>query len=57
MAGNFLRVTCAECDNEQIVFQKAATPVECTDCGAELVRPGGGKATIAGEVAEAVEAR
>lgn len=57
MAGNFLRVACAECDTEQVVFEKAATAVECIDCGAELVRPGGGKAAIAGEVAETVEAR
>jgi small subunit ribosomal protein S27e len=57
MAGNFLRVACAECGNEQVVYQKAATSVACTDCGAELVRPGGGKAAIAGEVTETVEAR
>ena len=57
MPGNFLSVTCAECDNEQIVYEKAATVVECTDCGAALVTPGGGKAAIAGEVGEAVEAR
>jgi small subunit ribosomal protein S27e len=57
MAGNFLRVACAECDSEQIVFQKAATPVACTDCGADLVTTDGGKAAIAGEIAETVEAR
>mgnify|MGYP000748954919 CR=1 FL=1 len=57
MPGNFLRVTCGECDNEQVVYEKAATVVACTDCGAELVRPGGGKATLAGEVTETVEAR
>ena len=57
MPGNFLRVTCDECDNEQIVYEKAATSVACADCGAELVRPGGGKAVIAGDVAETVEAR
>ncbi len=57
MTANFVRVTCADCDNEQIVFENAATTVECADCGAELVRPSGGKATIAGEVTETVEAR
>jgi len=57
MAGTFVRVECEECGAEQIVFEKAATVVECADCGAELVRPSGGKATIAGEVTETVEAR
>ena len=57
MPGNFVRVECEECGNEQIVFEKAATTVECANCGADLVRPSGGKATIAGEVTETVEAR
>jgi small subunit ribosomal protein S27e len=57
MPGNFIAVTCAECDTEQIVYEKAATTVSCTECGATLVTPGGGKAAIAGAVGEAVEAR
>jgi small subunit ribosomal protein S27e len=57
MPGNFLSVTCAECDNEQIVYEKAATAVSCTECGTTLVTPAGGKAAIAGDVGEAVEAR
>jgi len=57
MAGNFVRVECEECGNEQVVFEKAATTVACADCGADLVCPSGGKATIAGEVTETVEAR
>ena len=56
MAGNFYRVRCEDCDNEQVVFENAATVVECADCGAELVTPSGGKAAIAGDVTETVEA-
>ena len=57
MAGAFYRVVCTECEHEQVVYGKAATPVECDDCGATLATPTGGKAAFAGEVAETVEAR
>ena len=57
MAGAFHRVVCTECEHEQVVYGKAATPVECGGCGATLVTPTGGKAAIAGEVVETVEAR
>ncbi|WP_254537665.1 30S ribosomal protein S27e [Halomarina litorea] len=57
MAGNFYQVKCPDCENEQVVFGKASTEVVCAVCGHVLVRPGGGKATIEGEVLETVEQR
>ncbi|MFB6185157.1 MAG: 30S ribosomal protein S27e [Haloarculaceae archaeon] len=57
MAGNFYAVACPDCDNEQIVFDKAATEVACAVCGHTLARPTGGKAAIEGDVVETVEAR
>ncbi|HKJ58558.1 MAG TPA: 30S ribosomal protein S27e [Halobacteriales archaeon] len=57
MAGAFSRVACPECDNEQVVYGKAATPVECAACGETLATPTGGKAAFTGEVVETVEAR
>ena len=57
MAGTFLTVECAECGNEQIVFEKAATAVACNECGETLVTPSGGEAVIAGEVTDVVQAR
>jgi len=57
MAGSFYRVTCPDCENEQIVFGKAATPVDCAVCGHTLARPSGGNAAIQGEIVETVEAR
>jgi small subunit ribosomal protein S27e len=57
MAGSFLAVTCPDCENEQIVFEKAATAVDCAVCGHTLARPTGGRATIEGDVTETVEAR
>jgi small subunit ribosomal protein S27e len=57
MAGSFLRVACPECDAERTVFGKAAQTVRCSSCEATLVTPGGGKATVTGEVLETVEHR
>jgi small subunit ribosomal protein S27e len=57
MAGSFYRVTCPDCENEQVVFEKAATEVVCAVCGHTLARPTGGKATIEGDITETVEAR
>jgi len=57
MAGNFFAVACPDCENEQVVFGKAATEVACEVCGHTLARPTGGKAAIEGEVLETVEAR
>ncbi len=57
MAGNFLSVRCADCENEQVVFGKAASVVDCAVCGSTLATPTGGEAAIEGEVLEVVEAR
>ncbi|MFW6017231.1 MAG: 30S ribosomal protein S27e [Halapricum sp.] len=57
MAGSFYTVACPDCENEQIVFGKAATEVACAVCGHTLAVPTGGEAEIEGEVVETVEAR
>jgi len=57
MAGSFLSVQCPDCENEQTVFEKAATEANCVVCGHTLARPTGGLAAIEGEIVEAVEAR
>jgi small subunit ribosomal protein S27e len=57
MAGRFLSVACPECEHEQTLFSKAATTVECAECGATLATPTGGDAAVQGEVREVVEAR
>jgi small subunit ribosomal protein S27e len=57
MAGNFLRVRCDDCENEQVLFGKAAGDVSCAVCGSTLATPTGGEAEIHGEVVETVEAR
>jgi small subunit ribosomal protein S27e len=57
MPGNFITVQCPDCENEQTVFEKAASDVACAVCGHTIARPTGGKAEIEGEVLETVEAR
>ena len=46
----FLKVKCKDCENEQVVFSKAATRVACNVCGASLAEPRGGTAHLLGEV-------
>ena len=57
MAGNFFRVQCPDCENEQVVFGKAASAVNCAVCGSTLATPTGGEAQFQGEVVETVETR
>jgi small subunit ribosomal protein S27e len=57
MAGSFHVVECPDCGNEQTVFGRASTTVNCVVCGSTLATPGGGKARFTGEVVETVEAR
>jgi small subunit ribosomal protein S27e len=57
MAGNFIRVRCDDCENEQVLFGKASSAVSCAVCGSTLATPSGGEADVLGEVVEIVEAR
>ena len=57
MAGSFLTVECGDCENEQVVFEKAATPVSCAVCGHQIADPTGGIASINGTVLESVASR
>jgi len=53
--GKFVRVKCKDCNNEQIIFKKASTPVACQVCGSILAEPTGGIAKIKGEIVEELE--
>ena len=57
MAGSFVRVACPDCGNEQVVFERASTAVNCAVCGSTLATPTGGIADLTGEVTDVVEAR
>ena len=51
----FLRVKCPDCENEQIVFEKASTTVNCMVCGQVLAEPCGGSAEIRAEILATLE--
>jgi len=55
MTGRFLKVKCKDCNNEQIIFEKASTPVVCQVCGGILAEPTGGRARIKAELLEELE--
>jgi small subunit ribosomal protein S27e len=46
----FFKVKCPDCENEQMVFEKASTVVNCVVCGRELATPTGGKAKFKAEI-------
>lgn len=53
MTGKFIRVRCSDCGNEQMIFNRASTTVNCHICGGRLAEPTGGLARIKGEIIDA----
>ena len=49
MANHFVKVKC-KCKNEQVIFSRPASKVNCLVCGELLAEPTGGKAKIVAEV-------
>ncbi len=54
MSGDFIKIKCNDCGNEQIAFRKAASVVLCSVCGSTLIQPRGGVGKIKGELLEVV---
>ena len=48
----FIRVKCTKCKNEQIIFGKVSTIVECLVCSKPLAEPTGGKSKIKSKILE-----
>ncbi len=44
-----------DCGNQQIVFDHAASVVQCIICGKTLVKPKGGKSEILAQVVEVLD--
>ncbi len=51
----FIKVRCPKCKNEQIVFGKSSTKVNCLVCGKLLAEPTGGKGKIKARILEVLE--
>jgi len=51
----FIKIRCNKCKNEQIIFGKPATKVNCLVCGTLLAEPSGGKGKIKSQILEVLE--
>jgi len=54
-SSKFIKIRCPKCKNEQVMFGKAATNVECLVCGKVLAEPSGGKSKIKARILEVLE--
>jgi len=48
----FIKVRCAKCKNEQIIFSNASNLINCLVCKEQLATSTGGKTKISGRVLE-----
>lgn len=51
----FIKVRCSKCKNEQVLFGKASSSVDCLVCGTKLAEPSGGKTKIKARILEVLE--
>ncbi len=51
----FVKVRCAKCKNEQIIFGKPSTKVKCLVCDSIIAETAGGKGKIKSRVLEVLE--
>jgi len=46
----FLKIICSKCENEQIIFNKTSSNVNCLVCGNVLAEKTGGKSVIKSKI-------
>jgi small subunit ribosomal protein S27e len=51
----FIKIRCPKCKNEQIMFGKASTQVNCLVCSKTLAEPTGGKSRVKARILEVLE--
>ena len=51
----FIKIRCPKCKNEQIMFGKTSTNVNCLVCGKPLADPTGGKSRVKARILEVLE--
>jgi len=54
-SSKFQKVSCQECEETQIVFSHAASPVTCNSCGNIISKPTGSIASIQGKILGSAE--
>ena len=51
----FIKIRCPKCKNEQVIFGKAASKVECLVCGVTIAEAKGGKSKIKSRILEVLD--
>ena len=51
----FVKIRCPKCKNEQIIFGKVSSVVDCLVCGKNVAEPSGGKSKIKSRGLEVLE--
>jgi small subunit ribosomal protein S27e len=51
----FIKVRCAKCKNEQVIFSNSSNIITCLVCDKEVATPTGGKSKIIARVLEVLE--
>ena len=51
----FIKVRCDKCKNEQNIFEKASTKINCLVCNEIIAEPTGGKTKVNARVLELLE--
>ena len=54
-SSKFIKVRCPKCKNEQIIFGKSASDVNCLVCSKQLAGPTGGKTKVKARILEVLE--
>jgi len=54
-SSRFLKLRCAKCKNEQIIFGKPSSQIKCLVCDKSLADSTGGKGKIKARVLEVLE--
>lgn len=51
----FIKIRCPKCKNEQIIFGKAASLINCLVCGKIIAEPTGGKIRVKARILEVLD--
>jgi len=51
----FIKVRCPKCKNEQIIFGKVNSQVNCLVCSKKIAEPTGGKTKVKARILEVLE--
>jgi len=54
-SSKFIKIRCPKCKNEQVIFGKVSSEVNCLVCGKKVADPTGGKTKVKARILEVLE--